>query len=59
MRYAVLLGISVIGHGEQRDMIVVATRVSDSHPGRIVRIIDTYTEEIRFTYRDGKAELHD
>lgn len=58
MRYAVLLGISIVGHGEQSDMIMVAQRVSEAHPRRVVRVIDTYTEEIRWTYRDGEPTFN-
>lgn len=55
MHYAVLLGISTVGYGTQTDAINLASLVSEAHPTRLVRIINTHDDTITFLYRNGTA----
>ena len=57
MRYAVLLGISVVGHDDgplHADSL--AQETSAAHPLRLVRIIDTHDDRIVATYRNGEVQ---
>lgn len=58
MRYAILLGISQAGEAEtMAQAINVASETSTKNPVRLVRIIDTHNDEIKFTYRAGQPQL--
>lgn len=55
MRYAVLLGISVVGHDDgplHADSL--AQETSTAHPRRIVRVVDTVTDVMVVAYRNGE-----
>lgn len=55
MKYAILLGISVVGHESgMLHAYSIAQEASEACPTRVVRIVDTYTDRIVYTFRDGK-----
>lgn len=54
MRYAVLLGISVVGYDTKVNAMTMAMSISESNPTRLVRIIDSHTDDIVRTYRGGE-----
>lgn len=59
MRYAVLLGISTVGHDDgalHADSL--AQGISTQHPTRLVRIIDTCDDRLVATYRNGQVQSH-
>jgi hypothetical protein len=58
MKYAILLGVSVVGHAEQpAQAINVASETSTKNPTRLVRIINTHDDTILFTYRAGQPQV--
>ena len=55
MRYAVLLGISQVGHHETMgEAITTASVTSTENPLRLVRILDTHSDVIVWRYRNGE-----
>lgn len=59
MRYVVLLGIMKVAESTSlSDAITIANEESLAHPKRLVRIIDTHTDAIAFTYRNGEPQFH-
>jgi hypothetical protein len=54
MRYAVLLGITVVGHDDGAlHAHHLAEETSAQHPTRLVRIMDTHNDQLVGTYRHG------
>lgn len=59
MKHAILMGISQVGHEEGiTAAISVASVTSLENPRRIVRIFDTHTDELLFSYRNGEPTFH-
>lgn len=56
MKYAILLGISVVGYDAKIGAIATAISISEANPTRKVRVIDTHTDEIVRVFRNGALE---
>lgn len=57
MRYAVLLGISVVGNEmDESTAIHLAVITSNGNPLRLVRVIDTHDDKIVGVYRAGEEQ---
>jgi hypothetical protein len=59
MQYAITVGLSQAAETEGiTQAITEATNASLANPRRIVRIFDTLTDELVFSYRNGEPEFH-
>ena len=57
MKYAILLGISEVGHDDGLlHAASIAVEASRANPTRLVRIINTHTDDIVATYRNGQEQ---